>query len=128
MTTEAEQVVSRFVAGWGRAEVDELLDYFTDDAVWHPMPMSPIVGKAALREAFKVWLDTTAQGGAEIHEQVSNGRIVMHERTDRFSFDGKEHVLPVCAVFEIENGRIAAWREYFDTSSYGENDDDAQTT
>src|SRR5262249_23477562 len=123
MVTEAEQVVSRFVAAWGRADVDELLDYFTDDAVWHPMPMSPIVGKAALREAVKGWIATTVDGGVEMHEQVSDGTIVMHERTDRFSFDGQEHALPVCAVFEIENGRIAAWREYFDASSYGDSDD-----
>jgi limonene-1,2-epoxide hydrolase len=126
MTAEAEQVVRRFVAAWGRADVDELLDHFAEGAVWHPMPMSPIVGKAALREAFNVWLGTTVQGGAEIHAQVSDGRTVMHERTDRFSFEGQEHVLPVCAVFEIEGGRITAWREYFDTSSYGA-DDDAQS-
>jgi ketosteroid isomerase-like protein len=59
MTTEAEQVVSRFVAAWGEASVDELLDSFTDDAVWHPMPMRPTIGKAALREAFTIWLGTT---------------------------------------------------------------------
>jgi limonene-1,2-epoxide hydrolase len=23
--------------------------------------------------------------------------------------------LPICAVFEVEDGRIKAWREYFDT-------------
>jgi len=38
-------------------------------------------------------------------EQVVDGGIVMHERTDRFSFEGRAHVLPVCAVFEVEDGR-----------------------
>jgi limonene-1,2-epoxide hydrolase len=120
MIAEAEQLVSRFVASWGSADVDELLDYFADDAVWHPMSMDPWVGKAALREAFTAWLAATMQGGAEIRTQVSDGKVVMHERIDRFSFDGEEHVLPVAAVFEVEDGRITAWREYFDMSSGGD--------
>jgi limonene-1,2-epoxide hydrolase len=64
-----------------------------------------------------MWLKVTEQLGVEIHRQVSDGQVVMHERTDRFSYEGREHTLPVCAVFEIENGRIAAWREYFDRST-----------
>lgn len=52
MTTEAEQVVTRFVAAWERTDVDELLGYFADDAVWHRMPTDPVRGKADLRDAF----------------------------------------------------------------------------
>ena len=44
-TSEAEQIITRFVAAWERADVDELLDYLAEDAVWHPMPMEPVVGK-----------------------------------------------------------------------------------
>jgi limonene-1,2-epoxide hydrolase len=116
-TTEAEQIVNRFVAAWERADVDELLDYFAEDAVWHPMPMKPVVGKAALREAISEWLGATAPRVGEIHLQVSDGRIVMHERTDH-AFGARKHVSPVCAVFEIDNGRITVWREYFDMSPF----------
>jgi limonene-1,2-epoxide hydrolase len=42
----------------------------------------------------------------------------MHERSDRFSLDGQEHESPVAAVFEIDNGLITAWREYFDMSPF----------
>jgi limonene-1,2-epoxide hydrolase len=117
-TTEAEQVVSRFVGAWERADVDELLAYFTDDAVWHPMPMKPAVGKGALRGAISQWLGATSQLGAEIHLQVSDGRTVMHERTDRFVLGTREMASPVAAVFEVDNGLITAWREYFDMSPF----------
>ena len=117
--TEAEEIVRRFVAAWERGDVDELLDYFSDGAVWHPMPLRPAVGKPALHEAISQWLGATTQLGVEIHLQVSDERIVMHERTDRFLLGGREHASPVCAVFEIEDGRIAAWREYFDMSPLG---------
>jgi len=82
--TEAEQIVTRFVAAWERADVEELLDYFADDAVWHPMPMKPAVGKRALREAMSTWLGATAPRTSEIHLQVSDGKTVMHERSDRY--------------------------------------------
>jgi limonene-1,2-epoxide hydrolase len=42
----------------------------------------------------------------------------MHERTDRCIFAGRAIEGPLAAVFEIENGRIAAWREYFDMSPF----------
>jgi limonene-1,2-epoxide hydrolase len=116
--SEAEQVVTRFVAAWERADPDELLDYFTEDAVWHPMPLKPAVGRVALRDAISLWLRATTQLGAEISSQISDGKTVMHERTDRFSLGGREYESPVCAVFEIDNGRISAWREYFDMSPF----------
>jgi limonene-1,2-epoxide hydrolase len=116
-TTEAARIIDRFVAAWQRRDVDELLNYFTEDATWYPMPMEPAVGKRAIRELLTAWLSTAPRG--EVHRQVSDGNFVMHERTDRCSIDGHEYVSPVGAAFEIdENGRIAAWREYFDMSPF----------
>jgi limonene-1,2-epoxide hydrolase len=117
-TTEAEQVVDRFIAACNRGDVDEILDYFTEDAVWHPLPMKPAVGKPALRESLSVWLRGAIGLRAEVHRQVSDGMIVMHERTDRFSLGDREMASPTAAVFEIDNGRITAWREYFDMSPF----------
>jgi limonene-1,2-epoxide hydrolase len=48
--------------------------------------------------------------------QLSDGKTVMHERTDRYLLGTREMITPVSAVFEFENGRISAWREYFDMS------------
>ena len=44
-------------------------------------------------------------------------RVVMNERTDHVSHDGKSITLATCGVFEIENGHIKAWRDYSDTSA-----------
>ena len=45
VAAEAEQVVNRFLAAWERADADELLAFFADDAVWQPGPMKAVVGK-----------------------------------------------------------------------------------
>ncbi len=42
----------------------------------------------------------------------------MNERTDVMRRkDGEPISLPVTGVFEIEDGKIAAWRDYFDMAT-----------
>jgi limonene-1,2-epoxide hydrolase len=53
-----------------------------------------------------------------VHRQVSDGTVVMNERTDVLRRkDGGEVSLPVMGVFEIQNDRIAVWRDYFDMAA-----------
>ena len=99
-----------------RADVDELLDFFADYAEWHPGPTKPAIGKAALRVAIDEWLTGAVGVRGEVHSRVSDGRLVMHERTDHFLLGGQETATPVAAAFVVEEGRIHAWREYFDMS------------
>ena len=118
MKDNAQGVVDQFLAAWERADVAELLDFFTDDAVWQPGPMKPAVGKTALRAAMVEWLQGAVGVRAEVHRQVSDGTTVMHERTDRYTLGGREMATPVGAAFDVRDGRIAAWREYFDMSPF----------
>ena len=44
--------------------------------------------------------------------------FVMNERTDVMRRkDGGEIPLPVTGVFEVVDGKIAAWRDYFDLAT-----------
>jgi limonene-1,2-epoxide hydrolase len=40
--------------------------------------------------------------------------VVLTERIDTFTVGGKEAALPVMGTFEIRDGKIAKWRDYFD--------------
>ena len=77
------------------------------------MPLAPIVGKDALA-AWVRKFEAVPPGRLEVRHQVSSGDAVMNERTDSITLNGKPVTLPICAVFEVEGGRIRAWREYFD--------------
>ena len=81
--------------------------------MYHSVPLAPIVGKAAIRE-FVAGFDDRPPGRLVIHHQVATDHVVMNERTDYITLNGQPVVLPICGVFEIEDGRIKAWREYFD--------------
>lgn len=114
MSTDAEEVVNRFLAAWQSAGPDEALAFFADDAVWHNMPMDPVVGIEAIREAYLQFAGAMDGLQVDVHLQLSDGTFVMHERTDHVSMGGKAISLPICGVFEIQHGRIKSWRDYFD--------------
>ena len=117
MTTEAELIVDRFIASWRRGDVQDMLQCCADDVRYQNMPMEPGVGTAALRVVHETFFSVAQDFRIEVHQQVSNGNLVMQERTDYFSIGATAITLPVCGVFEIESGRIAAWREYFDMAT-----------
>lgn len=108
-----DALVRRFLEAWERRDSEFIIGCFTDDGVYHSIPLEPIVGKDAIRRWVYGFVGT-APGRLEVHHQVASERVVMNERTDRITLNGKIVTLPICAVFEIRDGRIAAWREYFD--------------
>jgi limonene-1,2-epoxide hydrolase len=111
------QIVSSLLDAWRRKAVDEILGYFTDDAVCHAMPMQPLVGKAAIAEGIKmIFSQATVEEFKTLH-QLERGEIVMNERLDRFIAGGKRVDLPVMGIFELRGGKIAAWRDYFDAAA-----------
>jgi limonene-1,2-epoxide hydrolase len=108
-----DAVVRAFMQAWERRDADFIIGCFTDDAVYHSMPLTPIVGKAAIAEWVRGFAGVPP-GRLEIHHQVASADVVMNERTDRITLNGRPVTLPIAGVFEMRDGRIAAWREYFD--------------
>lgn len=117
---DADRIVRDFCEAWGRGEVETLMDAFAEDAVYHNMPLEPAKGKDAIRAVIEGFLKMSPGGiRFEILNQVVSGRLVFNERVDTFAVEGKEMGGPVAGVFEIDaEGKIAAWRDYFDMSAF----------
>jgi limonene-1,2-epoxide hydrolase len=111
---ENDALIRRFLAAWERRETDAILECFVEDGVYHAMPLPPIAGKAALTEWVARFADRPP-ARLVVHHQAAAGDVVINERTDYITLNGKPVTLPICAVFELEGDRIKAWREYFDT-------------
>ena len=111
--TANDALVRRFLSAWERRDTDLIVDTFADDGVYHSTPLEPIEGRAAIRAFVEAFADVPP-GRLEIHHQVASERVVMNERTDYITLNGRPVVLPIAGVFEIVEGRITAWREYFD--------------
>jgi len=115
---DPEAVVREFCAAWTRRDIDALLGYFTDDAVYHNMPMAPVSGKNSIREVLNMFVPGADAIEFEMLRVAARGSVVFAERVDRFRMGGKQVEVPVVGVFEIRDGRIAAWRDYFDFATW----------
>ena len=114
---DPETIVREFCATWPERNVEKLLAYFADDAVYHNMPMEPVTGKNGIREVLNLFVPAE-EIEAEIVHLVARGNLVFTERVDRFRFGDKRVELPCAGVFEIRDGKIAAWRDYFDLATW----------
>jgi limonene-1,2-epoxide hydrolase len=117
------EVVRRFCAAWSDdMATEDLAAFFTDDAVYHNVPMEPVVGRAAIADTFATLIRPGPPGIESIDFRVINiaaeGPVVMTERVDVFTMSDKTFELPVMGTFAVSDGRIDAWRDYFDLNQF----------
>jgi limonene-1,2-epoxide hydrolase len=118
MTRSPGDLVVEFCKLWASPNPEQLASYFTEDAVYHNIPMPAVQGREAIKEFIAGFLAAFDGIDFQIHRQVSGDGVVMNERTDVMRRkDGSEIPLPVMGVFEVVDGRIAAWRDYFDMAA-----------
>ncbi len=119
MPATAESIVRDFLGAWPRRDLVELMSYFAPDAVYHNVPVAPCVGAAAIRETFAGFLASMPGIVLDVVNLVANGPLVMAERIDRFVMpNGHRFDLPVTGVFEVRDGKIVAFRDYFNLASF----------
>jgi limonene-1,2-epoxide hydrolase len=110
----AEQVVRNFCAAASTRDPEVLRAFFSDDVVYHNIPMAPAEGVEATMAVIGMFLGMCEALEFEIHHLASDGTTVLTERTDIFTLKGKSAPLPVMGAFEVVDGKITAWRDYFD--------------
>jgi limonene-1,2-epoxide hydrolase len=115
---QAVELVRRFCGAWSEGDLDRVVEFFADDAVYHNIPVDPVVGTDAIRtmiEEFTVGIDRIE---FRIDNIASAGNVVLTERVDIFVKGGRRIELPVMGTFEVVGGRIAKWRDYFDLNQF----------
>jgi limonene-1,2-epoxide hydrolase len=110
----AEQVVRDFCAAAGEGNPEAMRPFFSDDVVYHNIPMEPAEGIEATMELINSFMGICEKLEFEIHHLASDGSTVLTERTDHFTMNGKTAPLPVMGAFHVLDGKITAWRDYFD--------------
>jgi limonene-1,2-epoxide hydrolase len=110
----AEQVVREFCAAASTRDPEILCGYFADDIVYHNIPMEPAEGIEATMGVINMFVGMCDALEFEIHHLASDGSTVLTERTDTFTMNGETAPLPVMGAFHVADGKITAWRDYFD--------------
>ena len=120
MAVNCENVVNDLFAAWARLDLDGIMSYFAEDAVWDNVPMSPAKGKAAIREMTQGFLKDSSGFAAKILRSAHVGNTVFNERVDTLKMkNGKSADVPVAGVFELDDsGKIILWRDFFDLGTF----------
>lgn len=115
-----ESVVRDFCTAFSRRDIDEILGFFSEDAVYHNIPIAPVEGRAAIRGVLAQFVGpATTAAEFEVRQLAASGAVVLTERVDSFTINGKDVALPVMGTFEVDaEGKITAWRDYFDMNQF----------
>lgn len=118
MTDLAESVVRNFMATWPRSDVDELMGFFNEDAVYTDGPRGTFRGIDTIKAELQSMVQMVPSTTADIKNLVVSDGTVMVERVDIFEMQGKSFDVEISGVFEVnDDGRITRWRDYYDMRS-----------
>ena len=119
MSDSPESVVRKFLAAWADPKLDELVGFFSDDAVFIDGPRGVHSGAAAIKSELEHELQMGFGGvTADVKSLVAEGETVMLERVDSFNIGGKPFSMEIMAAFDINaDGRIRRWRDSYDLKS-----------
>jgi limonene-1,2-epoxide hydrolase len=112
-------------------EPDIPMRYASEEIVFEnvpmPLPAGSVRGRDVVRSRLSSWMKAATRTDWTIHRQIEDGPVVMHERTDLICFPGgmfpggDHFAMPVMAAWEVREGRIELWRDYYDMAVIPDN-------
>ena len=115
--TNSERVLA-YIDAWNRMDWDAVGEALADDVVYHNIPMEKIEGKAAAM-GFITGMQPESVNWEMVAIAENADGVVLTERVDNFVMAGGKNLsLPVMGTFEFTDGKISAWRDYFDLSTF----------
>ena len=112
--TDPTEVVEAFLDAFVAMDLDTALTYIADDCEYTNIPMGTVRGPSGVREVLEPFSAPIHENEFVILRKAEAGHVVFMERLDRHRLDHGWRELPVNSVFEVHDGRITVWRDYFD--------------
>ena len=99
------------------ADTDGAAAVLDDNLVYENVGLPTIRGRARAIKLFRS-MEGRAAFEVKTHRIAVNGSSVLTERTDAIIVGPVRLQFWVCGVFEVRDGRITLWRDYFDTVDF----------
>ena len=116
--TTIERFVAAFIGAWETGDAAELGAFFAENAVYHNGPIEPVEGRDAIEATLAGFMAMGGRVDVDVTNILANESIAMTERVDHFIRPEGTVSLPVMGIFEVREGLITAWRDYFDLNQF----------
>ena len=110
--------ITRFVESWSKLDAAELASYFSEDGTYFNIPAQPVTGRQNIEQFIAGFIATWTSTQWDILNIAEDGERVYCERLDRTKTTQGDVDLPCFGVFEMKDGKIHVWRDYFDMGTY----------
>lgn len=118
MSDTPDTFVRSFISALVARDLSAAAAMVSDDFEYDNVPMGKAFGPDALTSTLNGFFAMCTNIDWEILRQTSSGDMtsgtVLNERDDRVEIHGRWATLPVAGVFEIRDGKLVLWRDYFD--------------
>jgi limonene-1,2-epoxide hydrolase len=118
MSESPIDVVNRFCKDVETLDLERIGEFFAADAVYHNIPVDPVTGVDNIKSTLASFTGGVEKLEFRVHHIVAEGPVVLTERTDVFVLPHVTIELPVMGTFEVRDGKITAWRDYFDMNQF----------
>ncbi|MGI9576807.1 MAG: limonene-1,2-epoxide hydrolase family protein [Microthrixaceae bacterium] len=113
-----EETVDAFMAAVNRMDLDAACELVSDECEYDNVPMSKVFGRQAIHDLLAPMIERCSEVEWITVRQAAAGNLVLNERLDRFHWPHGWIEVPVAGVFEVDDGQITLWRDYFDLATY----------
>ena len=107
-------VVEKFLYALRDKDLDTAGALLDDNLVYENVGLPTIRGRRRTMKLFAGMQKPSMGFDVKFHRVAAVGHTVLTERTDALIFGRVRLNFWVCGVFEVREGRITLWRDYFD--------------
>lgn len=111
------ETAKAFIAAIERKDLEAALQHVSADCEYVNLPMGAVRGPGGVRATLEPFFAPIIENEFKILRMAAEGPIVFVERLDRHRLARGWFELPVTGVFEVQDGQITVWREYFDLAT-----------
>ena len=111
------ETVTAFMKLMEPLDYDNAVKLIADHCEYTNIPMGSVTGPAGVRAVLEPFFAPTLENEFRVLRSAAVGNTVFLERLDRHRLESGWVELPVTGVYEVEDGKITVWRDYFDLAT-----------
>ncbi|TWS18269.1 limonene-1,2-epoxide hydrolase [Tsukamurella asaccharolytica] len=111
---DEKATVLAFLANMADGRAEDAVAAFADDVVYTNVGLATLRGRERAARVIRLLAHPALGFGVEVTSIASDGAVVLTERIDELRVGPLAVRFWVCGRFDVRDGKIALWRDYFD--------------